>query len=123
MASYEAYVCPEGYYCPAGSTSGTANACPSGTYGPRMGLDAASGCVNCPRGKFCASSATVPGGWATCGTGNYCPEGSGAELPCPSGTFSNATNLGAAEECFACPAGSFCAGGGVAVSGACAAGH
>ena len=46
-----------------------------------------------------------------CPEAHYCPVGSSAALPCPAGTFGNASGLQAEQECHACPAGHFCGPG------------
>ena len=43
-------------------------------------------------------------------TGYFCPNGTIADdqYPCPSGTYSNRTDLASADECDACPLGYYC---------------
>ncbi|XP_051788211.1 signal peptide, CUB and EGF-like domain-containing protein 2 [Erpetoichthys calabaricus] len=45
-----------------------------------------------------------------CPVGSYCPLGSAFPLPCPPGTFSNATGLDQPHLCVACPPGLYCSG-------------
>ena len=86
-------ICPAGSFCPMYSMSATT--CPPG----RFSAIGASSCSPCPAGSFTTPSGSAtcqqcPGGhfcpsgtasWAhlSCGRGNYCPDGSGAPLPCP----------------------------------------
>ncbi|XP_068098132.1 multiple epidermal growth factor-like domains protein 6 [Hyperolius riggenbachi] len=47
------FVCPAGYFCPAGTQRGTQYGCPPGTYGPSHGASNITDCVRCPHGKYC----------------------------------------------------------------------
>jgi DNA-binding beta-propeller fold protein YncE len=75
--------CTGGYYCPAGSSSPTANACPAGFY--------------CPAGSSSASQ-------FSCALGFFCPSGSSAQVPCPAMTFYCPAGASAPVS-FACAAG------------------
>ena len=44
--------------------------------------------------------------------GHFCPVGTVTPQPCPSGYYSNVTNVPRSVECFPCPAGKYCAGTG-----------
>jgi len=97
-------ICAQGYYCPPGSTSPTANDCPAGKYGATTGLGTAtcSGNVGpgywsttratrvnptsvtahrgdrCPAGRFGAGGASSSSCSGPCQAGYYCPIGSGS---------------------------------------------
>lgn len=46
-----------------------------------------------------------------CPLGHYCPESTGHDpIPCPSGTYSDVTGLGAESECTVCDPGQYCQG-------------
>ena len=64
----------------------------------------------CPAGFTCGGGAdgVEP---VACPEAHYCPVGSSAALPCPAGTFGNASGLQTEQECHACPAGHFCGPG------------
>ena len=67
-------------------------------------------------GGFCPAGFTCGGGAegvepVACPEAHYCPEGSSVALPCPAGTFGNASGLQAERECNACPVGHFCGPG------------
>ena len=92
-------ICPAGYYCPQGTTSGTANMCPAGTYSITTGLHDVSQCVACPKGSYCSGGSSL--------------------LNCPGGTYGSVTNLKSSDpsqpnSCRSCPAGYKCVAGSVA---------
>ena len=62
----------------------------------------------CPPGFFCPLGSTEP---QVCGRGMFCSQGSPAPTPCRDGSFGENKSLGSQDECFDCPAGSFCSGG------------
>ena len=70
-------LCPAGSFCPFGSASPTA--CYASTFSSAPGSRA---CQQCVGGHFCPAGTSS---WAhlNCGRGNYCPDGSGAPIPCP----------------------------------------
>jgi hypothetical protein len=68
-------VCPEGHYCPAGSTLPTM--CPAGTFGNVTGLTSSSCRPEC-EGDTCAPN--------LCREGFYCPKGSRSETQEPCGS-------------------------------------
>jgi hypothetical protein len=73
----------------------------------------------CPAGKICGEPRTmVP---IDCDAGGYCPPGTSRAVPCPSGSFSSATNLSDSTQCTACPNGHSCIAGSTAPA-PCAAG-
>lgn len=121
--------CTPGHYCPAGSILPTA--CPIGTYSPSNASVDVSACLQCPPGKYCATtglsaptglcdagyycvnnatSATPTDGTKgdICPQGKMCPQGSVAPLPCPAGSFQNAQQK---SSCSVCPAGYYCPDG------------
>ncbi|XP_019636845.1 PREDICTED: plasminogen-like [Branchiostoma belcheri] len=119
------YICPPGHFCTRGSHA--PQPCPIGTFSNVTGLRAAEDCIACTMGSYCAGYENTgptglcnagyycPGGQRTpsppeyiCPPGHFCTRGSHAPQPCPIGTFSNVTGLGAAEDCSQCPAGRYC---------------
>ena len=64
----------------------------------------------CPAGFTCSGGAegVEP---VACKEAHYCPEGSSVPLPCPAGTFGNASGLQAEHDCNNCPVGHFCGPG------------
>ncbi|PIK41162.1 hypothetical protein BSL78_21986 [Apostichopus japonicus] len=129
------YDCPEGYYCLGGAdASSDPLACPRGTFGNRTGMSALSHCSDCIPGHYCETEGlaeptglTSAGYWSItraiqagpfddtysadfsiCPEGFYCEEGSGNPDPCPPGSFSSSTHLGAIGECTPCTAGKYC---------------
>ena len=141
-------VCPEGFVCPAGTNSSNEHPCPSGSYSNQTGLESESQCSPCDAGYYCgevgltqpmehcyAGSVCVLGSAIPnpdgsdssgypCPEGFYCLEGSTAPLPCPMGTFSNATQLTSIAECLPCTPGMYCITEGLASpTGSCFAGH
>jgi hypothetical protein len=65
--------CPQGYYCPAGSSATIP--CPVGAYCPSASMSAPTPCV---LGQYCATTAlTATSGACATGSGTaFCPEGS-----------------------------------------------
>ncbi|XP_021231889.1 SCO-spondin-like isoform X4 [Numida meleagris] len=121
-------LCQPGYYCPAGTTHPKEMACPAGTWNGRRGAQDATWCLPCAPGFFCSMSGQdapvglcAQGYYCTgraktakpvdgvtgdiCPRGHFCPAGSAAPSPCPSGEYSNATGQ---DKCFPCPAGFHC---------------
>ena len=117
--------CPLGYICPQGSSAPTP--CPIGTYNSQA---AQTSCTPCPAGYYCDSLATISPvkicaagficfggafnpqpmsvgsqGGRQCNPGNYCPQGTTVEIPCPSGTYEGRKG---SSGCQACPAGYYC---------------
>lgn len=66
------YPCPQGFYCPAGTSRSSQHGCPAGTFGPRQKLKSAQECQRCPAGKYCElPGLAAPSGallflWASC---------------------------------------------------------
>jgi len=92
MTNYLGYHCSPGYYCPAGSSSPTANPCPAGTYSDRVDIHDVRTCLACPRGYTCASGTTSTNGlMVVCPVGSFCDLGSAPDttaILCPAGTYS-----------------------------------
>jgi hypothetical protein len=81
--------CPAGTYCPEGSAAlFTPIACDTddGNY--------------CPKGSVSSSGEPCP-------AGSYCPD-TAIIIPCPAGTFSNATGLASSSGCLQCEVGGYC---------------
>ena len=118
-------ICPQGYYCPRGST--LTIPCDAGKYCPNQGMESSSG--NCSAGYYCtgASKVSDPTDNITgnaCPAGSYCPFGSETFTLCPPSTFSNATKNTKLGDCLNCTAGFFCAFNGMSIpSGECKAGY
>ncbi|KAH8064675.1 hypothetical protein JL722_1554 [Aureococcus anophagefferens] len=109
-------VCPVGHYCEEGSIAPTQ--CPPGTASNARGLHAESECAACPGGFICPESGMVstnqtcavgfycPGGdvisTLICPRGHQCEAGTAEPVPCPLGTYNNATG---ATTCADCPRG------------------
>ncbi|KYO38996.1 hypothetical protein Y1Q_0022586 [Alligator mississippiensis] len=123
--------CPAGSYCVQGSSH--PEPCPEGTYSNRKGLAGPLECNPCGGGFFCAEQGqTGPSGhceagfycWGRaltplptdgvtgnlCPAGAYCPPGSPLPIPCPAGTYSNASGLSSLKQCLDCPPGLYCDG-------------
>ncbi|KAM4702881.1 uncharacterized protein WCC33_011421 [Rhinophrynus dorsalis] len=103
-------ICPAGYFC----SKGIKQPCPPGRLNGRTAAEESTWCLQCPPGTFCDVPAlTEPAGMCQAGfycilgstsprptdgiTGDICPkkhfcsEGSSEPIPCPEGTYSNAT--------------------------------
>lgn len=80
------YECPQGTYCPEGSSAPLG--CPPGTYNPSMAM---GNCTECPAGSICLNNATTP---AECPMYHYCPAGSSEGTMCPAGTYGNRVRSG-----------------------------
>ncbi len=85
-----------------------------------------SASLPCPAGSACGigtgfGNVTL----LACALGSFCPNGTQfpTQYPCPPGTFTASRFLTSSSQCTTCYPGSFCSGGGSAVSGACAAGY
>lgn len=102
--------CINGSYCPARSILPTA--CPAGYFNPEIGSTIVSACRVCPAGYFCPKN-TSSFTENLCKPGYVCPAGSEVadRVPCPSGTYSNQTNLARISQCTNCTVGHYCPSG------------
>ncbi len=78
MDGITGYECPNGTYCPAGSSFPLG--CAPGTYNPS---EAMGECTECLPGSICPGNSTVP---EECPIYHYCPAGSATGVTCPAGT-------------------------------------
>ena len=118
-------VCPQGYYCPYGTTTPTP--CPAGTYNNITNTVDSSTCLTCPQGNYCPLASILPTKCAAgsyminlnaiqqsdctvCPTGNYCPLGSISPTNCSAGTYNKYVNSTSANNCLSCPPGDYCPG-------------
>ncbi|XP_072832011.1 uncharacterized protein [Vicugna pacos] len=127
LSSFEDHPCPPGHWCPGGQG---VFLCPPGTFRTEPGASSLEDCELCPAGYYCpgvelSSHANVfaipcragsecPAGTESyqsqpCPAGHYCPAGTHSPRPCPSGTFRNSSQAGAAGDCLPCPASTFSA--------------
>jgi hypothetical protein len=117
----------EGYFCPAGSSSGATNACPGGTYGPSEGLSSVDQCRACPAGYFCPAASAASSVKICGGSRVWCPANSalpafigagayginGADPDRPSDSFTDKTGCEVGYYCDGigfraqCPPGTF----------------
>ncbi|XP_030258688.1 zonadhesin isoform X7 [Sparus aurata] len=116
--------CPEGHYCPRGSSAPLP--CPIGHYSNETRNSHLSDCKPCPPGllcvtrglsfpsHICSAGSYCPGrennsqqASVPCSPGNMCPPGSERQLPCSPGTYQD---LPGQAECVKCTAGFYCAG-------------
>ena len=99
--------CPAGYFCPAGSTSGSANLCADGYWSS----GSAGTCTQqCDPGYYCPPPATSARG-SQCGEGNYCPAGSVAPSPIEEGYYGVGGTVTTRSAQAICPKGYYCSGG------------
>jgi hypothetical protein len=100
--------------------------CPASSYCGAAGLTVITG--TCSAGYYCVSgaSSSTPSDGVTgnsCLAGSYCPAASSWPTPCPIATINPYRTKTTAGSCIQCPAGSYCAGVGLAnATGLCAAG-
>lgn len=130
-ATVQPLVCPTGSYCP--KSSALPLKCSLGTFSSAEGLVAENQCEACPAGYFCdsyglsapsdkcfegfvcthsspvANPVGQPFGFI-CPAGQYCPEGSGAGVQCPNGTFRASVGGTSGSSCAPCPGGLYCGG-------------
>lgn len=126
-------MCPEGYYCKAGTSSiEESNICPAGTYCPKGSFEtrtcpggsyqdsAGSGsCIPCPAGYECPAGSTAYKN--KCPRNKYCPEGTETGIICQNGTYGNATRQTSQSDCTSCPGGKYCNQG--YILGNCSSGY
>lgn len=118
-------ICPDGHYCPEGSSSATP--CPIGTYRDAEGGTVLADCFACPKGFYCATQGLASYTSTQCAAGYYCPEsqttGSPVAYKCPAGSYCPANSKLAKKcpvgyyqpnegqvSCIDCPAGKYCDG-------------
>ncbi len=101
--------CPQGHYCPLGTTTQFEFPCPDGTYSTVFGLERENQCLSCPPGRHCSGGDAIGG--QLCPRGNYCPDGSGGPTPCPGGTYTEVIGSHELSLCEQCPAGFYCTSG------------
>ena len=130
--------CPAGYFCPAGSHSGSVEDCPAGTYGGE-GLTRVRDCTPCEAGHYCPNATSVsdmdaqtcsggffchPGSTThegaqeycempvsrslKCPVGHYCPDSTAVPIPCPRGKYSGDEGEDLQSTCKWCPPGQYC---------------
>ena len=123
-------LCDAGKYCPAGTEEEFGFSCPSGTYSAQPGIYDEDQCIDCPRGRYCAtvgsasngedcsagfictggSSVSVPteNVGKQCPMGHFCLAGSTQEEKCPVGTYNSKEGSKSKDDCDACPATFYC---------------
>ena len=116
-------ICPEKYYCPESTATGTANPCTAGNFCaagsdyekpcfPGTYSDAAEAieCTDCPTGSYCERGTSAIDTSNACPAGYYCPINTfyDEQYPCPPGTFSASTGLTEEADCSDCTAGKYC---------------
>lgn len=95
--------CTEGYFCLYAGWTNETSLCKPGFYCPKSSTSSRQ--VQCPPGY-------------------YCPAGSPSPKGCPSGTFSNKTELWMESQCTNCTPGYFCdSEGNISWTGKCKAGY
>jgi len=123
--------CPAGSYNPETRSTSIESCllCPNGTSSSDTGATTDSTCVPCRAGSFASGegneackrcpqgfyqSATGATSCLRCAAGKFCPAGASLELPatCDPGTYANMTDDDGIPDCFDCPVGSSCGGGG-----------
>eukprot|EP00347_Sterkiella_histriomuscorum_P024400 403331247 len=118
---YHDNICPQGYYCPAGTTNKYAKQCPAGSYRNLVGATQSSDCGLCPTGHYCPTETVET---FVCPLGYYCPDGSTYASPCPIGTFGASVGLREESDCTSCYAGRYCSQVGLSLpDGLCDAGY
>jgi len=113
-------VCPEGRYCPQGTT--VPLLCGAGSF---TNISGRSVCLPCPPGYYCLE-ATIMFTETPCPSGRYCPEGTqfGDQYRCPAGTYFNDTGAKELSDCLPCPPGTYCETDGLDMyTGLCAPGN
>lgn len=109
------YPCEAGKYCPTTSLNPMIPS--SGYYAPYTKMAQP---LLCPAGYYCPCDGTYiytdkyscSNSYGTisptiCNIGNYCPIGSSAANPCPTGTYNNLQNSSSINDCIPCPIGTY----------------
>lgn len=122
--------CPEGSYCPNGTSSVTGELCPTGTFNALQYRTKLSDCLPCPAGKYCskqglpgpngdchagflcisgAKTAEPDDGVNTfCPRGKYCLNGTTNATLCPIGTVRKSPGAASENDCQPCDPGMYC---------------
>jgi predicted outer membrane repeat protein len=110
-APIECTRCEPGFACSTGVLRPTA--CNPGSHAPLLEM---SQCLMCPAGKYQDKPQAIE--CKPCDTGDFCPEGATLKLAptCLPGTYANISDTDGDPECFDCPRGHYCGGGGRAPS-------
>ena len=120
--NYPDGLCDKRYFCPPGQTVSSPNShpcsvghfclkgsplperCPNGTY---QDNEYSFACKPCLSGYYCDNTLVAVSNLTgyECPMGHYCPSGTSfaTQHKCPSGTWSNKTQLERAEQCTECP--------------------
>ena len=99
----EAYACPMGFYCPAGTE--VELRCEAGLYTYREGARQKDECTTCVAGYWCGAGADGP---EICPEGHYCPPGSEEPTACPVGRFNPSVGQSHRDDCLPCTEGYYC---------------
>ncbi|CAK9111400.1 Ribonuclease inhibitor (Ribonuclease/angiogenin inhibitor 1), partial [Durusdinium trenchii] len=105
-SSCEAF-CPDGSWCPAGSSNARQSLCPAGFYCPRGTANYTD--YPCWEGYVCVPGTEAP--YLLCPRGEYCPTGSAEGIPCPAGVYGGQEGLFTPTCSAPCPAGYYCEAG------------
>ena len=131
VVNYTSSICPEGYFCPAGTKYATEHPCDIGTYNNGVGRANKNECLPCLAGLYCGSTGlTQPmtpcsagyfckfgaksdkpreGANADiCPLGFYCPVNSKSPIGCPIGTLGLLEGLTSEDNCSVCPSEKVC---------------
>lgn len=134
------FICPKGYYCPAGQVKPIP--CEIGTFNPSQGNGTKKACVKCSPGLYCRGEAlSVPtgpcfpgfycdGGSITpqplngyggdiCPAGHFCPEGTGLYTQCSVSTYNPSRGQSNLTACLPCPEWATCDVRGLALPTEC----
>ena len=117
----ESLECRKGSYCLQGEVYPID--CEKGTYNPFTKGEDANACIASPAGFYVdIKGATALSG--VCAPGYYCEQGSitSKDISCPEKTFRDLPGGKVADDCGACPAGSFCPSGTI-IPKSCPKGH